>query len=415
MRQNIEFELIGHDSPTGKYPSPVVPIGRFLDTGELVAVYIDSIKFEPVLEPVAKNATFVHHDATLKELLKNFDYRKDSLFALTPEDVKFYAVQDEEKFFKGLLADEDFASTNPFLRLSLAEATKDFLLVRKVLDPCEKFLEENAPDLAPTWKLEKKIALLELGLLNFKQADEENFLVERKQFQVLHQIITGELLSSVRELEAQQIKPIVEKSKLIQREHEVVALEKQLEETRKSCDQLQQESSLIKESTKKISACLHSLLAMELSDFIAPLNDSLELMKGKMQLLSPNDLFFISQTNPIEYTRLRLDLSNLFDQKSLVDGWLQVTQEVLNITSTNQWMVSIPTLKGVEYLQHEMQQIKQQIQLLKSRINDLDQLFSLSPRQLQKTSLPQQPQSFGEQIKIPLPDFGELKREPVYA
>ena len=148
MRQNIEFELIGHDSPTGKYPAPVVPIGRILDTGELAAVYIDSIESEPILEPVAKNANFVHHNATLKELLKNFDYRKDSLFALTPEDVKFYAVQDEEKFFKGLLADEDFASTNPFLRLSLAEATKDFLLVRKELDPCEKFLEENAPDLA---------------------------------------------------------------------------------------------------------------------------------------------------------------------------------------------------------------------------------------------------------------------------
>jgi len=415
MRQNIEFELIGHDSPTGKYPAPVVPIGYCVDTGKLVAVYIDSIESEPILESVAENANFVHHNVTLTELLKDFDYRKDSLFALAPEDVKFYAVQDKEKFFKSLLVDEDFASTNPFLRLSLAEATKDLLLVRKELDPCEKFLEENAPDLAPTWKLEKKISLLELGLLSFTQVDARNFLIEREQLQVLHQIVTGELLAAFRDVEKQQIKPIVEQSKLIQREHEVVALEKQLEETRKSCDQLQRESLLIKESTKKISACLHSLLAMELSDFIAPLNDSLELMKGKMQLLSPNDLFFISRTDPIEYKRLRLDLSNLFDHKSLVDGWLQITQEVLNITSTNQWMVSAQTQQGVKCLQHEMLQIKKQIQSLKSRIDDIDQLFYLSPKQALKTLPPQEPQSFDEQIKTPLPDSGELKRERVYA
>ena len=409
MRQNIEFKLIGHDSPAGKYPAPIVPIGRILDTGELVAVYIDSIESEPVLEPVAENANFVHHNVTLTKLLKDFDYRKDSLFALDPEDVKFYAVQDEKDFFKGLLADEDFASTNPFLRLSLAEATKDFLLVRKELRPCENFLEENSPHLAPTWKLEKKIALLELGLLNFKQADEENFLVERKQFQVLHQIITGELLSSVRELEAQQIKPIVEKSKLSQRESEVAALEKQVEESRNTCEQIQQESLLLKESTKNISACLHRLLAMELSDFIVPLNESLELMRGKMQLLSSNSLIFSSRTNPIiEYKRLRFDLSNLFDQKSLIDGWLQITQEVLNITSINQWLVSATTLKGVKCLQHEMQQIKEQIQLLESQITDLDESFYPSLLRLE-------PQSFGEQIEPPLLDSRQLERELAYA
>jgi len=65
----MTFRLIGHDCPTGEYPSPVVPVGMVDE--HLVVSFRTSVGVE--FETVEDNVLFVRHDQDLGNRLKAFD------------------------------------------------------------------------------------------------------------------------------------------------------------------------------------------------------------------------------------------------------------------------------------------------------------------------------------------------------
>ena len=110
----FRFKLLGHDNPFGRYPSPVVPIGKLDD--ELVAIFagVD-------VQKVAEEGVYVRHNEELTYKLWDFDYKNDRLFAFDEHDVDAYHVVEELDYFKQLLRNPSFSKNNPFLRLSLAK------------------------------------------------------------------------------------------------------------------------------------------------------------------------------------------------------------------------------------------------------------------------------------------------------
>lgn len=95
-----EFILLGHDSPLGRYPAPVVPVG--LLNGQLVALYPGGSP-SPGVEPVDETQSYVHHDRRLRKALIHFDYRIERLFAFTRVRVISYPIAAERQFFQKVL------------------------------------------------------------------------------------------------------------------------------------------------------------------------------------------------------------------------------------------------------------------------------------------------------------------------
>ncbi len=113
----LGFELLGHDNPLGRYPAPVVPIGKLND--DLVAIYAGSDG--PQVLTLAEGLLYVSYDDSLTAKLKTFDYRRDRLFAFEEHEVAFYHAAEEHEYFGQLLRDSHFSKDNPFLRFSLAK------------------------------------------------------------------------------------------------------------------------------------------------------------------------------------------------------------------------------------------------------------------------------------------------------
>lgn len=141
------FQLVGHDCPLGRYPAPVVPIGRQDD--KLFVAYWGGAG--SVLEPIDEAARFEAYSAELLDKLGAFDPDKDHLFALSPTEVEKYPQAEEDTFFRRLLAREDFSGDNPFLRLTMAESTKDAALILSEMRRCLGALPVGTPKLRDTW------------------------------------------------------------------------------------------------------------------------------------------------------------------------------------------------------------------------------------------------------------------------
>lgn len=141
------FELVGHDNPLGRYPAPVVPIGRL--NGSLVVIYAA----EPGSEvfPLRAKVRFIRHGKLLKESLKGFDYRLHRLFAFGDSDVEFYPIQSEAQYFRDLLRRPSTRHESPFFRLSLAKGAGQPTLIVQELITCLEELSAGPGGFVDLW------------------------------------------------------------------------------------------------------------------------------------------------------------------------------------------------------------------------------------------------------------------------
>lgn len=152
-----DFELLGHDNPFGRYPGPVVPVGRI--DGHLVVVFTG--RDGPELVNVAPDAEYVSHDDRLASTLRYFDYRVNRLFALSEKDVTYYDVDSEAQYFSDLLADPDFSNTNPFLRFSLAKViSQPFVLIDELYNCVAAVRRTSAEEFVDSWYKQQREELL---------------------------------------------------------------------------------------------------------------------------------------------------------------------------------------------------------------------------------------------------------------
>jgi hypothetical protein len=150
------FQLLGHDNPFGRYPSPVVPIGKF--NGRLVAVCAG--ERGPELLNVADDAMYVRYDATLIFKLHGFNYQTHRLFAFSEKDVSSYYAPSEAAYFSQLLADPEFSATNPFLRFSFAKVVSEPTVLIEELYNCVATLRRTSEEFLDTWYERQREALL---------------------------------------------------------------------------------------------------------------------------------------------------------------------------------------------------------------------------------------------------------------
>jgi small subunit ribosomal protein S2 len=147
-----EFLLLGHSSPLGRYPAPVIPVGR-LDE-KMVAIYARG--GEPDVVPIAAGCSYVAHDASLRRSLSEFDYRSHRLFALEEDRILSYPIEREREFFLTLLKNSQFSEDNPFFRLSLAKSSREASAIERELRPCVEELSHRALNYLDAWIEEEK-------------------------------------------------------------------------------------------------------------------------------------------------------------------------------------------------------------------------------------------------------------------
>jgi hypothetical protein len=154
------FTLIGYDCPLVIYPAPVVPIVTDI-YGNYKAVYLDDANgnIRVQTEPVDRNSTFTKlselSEGTINSL-KKFDCQQHRLFAMSENDVCFYEVKNQSKFFCDLLEDRNFANDRPFVRIDFAKATKSRQIIYRELRACKKYIESYKPFLLPLWTKENE-------------------------------------------------------------------------------------------------------------------------------------------------------------------------------------------------------------------------------------------------------------------
>jgi hypothetical protein len=174
----IFYTTIGYDCPLGTYPSPAVPIICNLFNGQYKAVYLDdNLKIHT--DPVLRKAKFSKLSITIKKKLKEFDYRKHRLYAISESNVDFYETHKEKEFFIQLLEDKNFSKDNPFVRVSLAEETGEQYIFRRELQNYEQYLEKHDPNLLPFWNEE-----VEILLKNFKKSEIDKIRDRAKQISI---------------------------------------------------------------------------------------------------------------------------------------------------------------------------------------------------------------------------------------
>jgi DNA-binding protein HU-beta len=147
MMSRTTFELVGHDNPLGRYPAPVVPIGRL--NGSLVVVYAAESGSE--VFPLRARVRFIRHGKLLKESLKGFDYRLHRLFAFGDSDVEFYPIQSEAQYFRELLRRPSTSHESPFFRLSIAKGAGQPTLVVRELISCLEELRAGPSGFVDLW------------------------------------------------------------------------------------------------------------------------------------------------------------------------------------------------------------------------------------------------------------------------
>ena len=136
---DIRFVLLGHDSPLG-YPASVVPVG-ILDGHDLVAIYANNDAAE--VERLSSKERFVQHTKRIREQLSGFDHLAHRLFAFSSSSITMYEIALQHVFFRDLLKDSRHTNMNPFLRLSLAKASKDTSLIVQELVRCGEQLKTD--------------------------------------------------------------------------------------------------------------------------------------------------------------------------------------------------------------------------------------------------------------------------------
>ncbi len=139
--------LIGHDSPTGRYPSPVVPV---CEDGDRLLVFFRSGS-EVVHEEVSAAAEFVRHAPDLRDRLRFFHADTSGLFAFSERDVISYSISAEKDFFEYLLQDARFERGDPFLRLAFAMDVGHSDLVGIEIVRATAAMQESAAEFLPRW------------------------------------------------------------------------------------------------------------------------------------------------------------------------------------------------------------------------------------------------------------------------
>jgi hypothetical protein len=140
------FSLLGHDCPYGRYPAPVIPVGR-LD-GKLVALYPGAEG--PHIEFV-EGCEYVEHPKAVAESLRKFNYRVDHLFAFRPDRIERYETDQETDFFMDFLNRPEYRGSDPFLRLILAKQTANPDLILAAIEACAEQLRTTAPTSVGDW------------------------------------------------------------------------------------------------------------------------------------------------------------------------------------------------------------------------------------------------------------------------
>lgn len=147
-----DYKLVGYDCPLGCYPAPLTPI---ILTGEdeYNAVYLDDnlVCHRDPIDLRSSHSTISEEDKRFEK----FDYRKDRLYAVSENDIRFYEVANQLKFFRDLLSNKEFACYDPFVRISLAEDIGDPYLLIHELGSCKDYLEEYHRELLPFFDKEE--------------------------------------------------------------------------------------------------------------------------------------------------------------------------------------------------------------------------------------------------------------------
>lgn len=151
------FELLGHDNPLGRYPGPVVPIGKL--NGQLVAVFAGHNGNQT--QVLNGDEEYTHHNKSVAENLQDFDYNRDRLFAFNEHDLVLYKVAHEREWFSQVLQDPRLSDDNPFLRLALAKIVSSPDVVLEELYKCVVFLSRKSPDeFIDAWYAKEKESVL---------------------------------------------------------------------------------------------------------------------------------------------------------------------------------------------------------------------------------------------------------------
>ena len=147
--------LVGYDCPLGSYPAPLVPI--ICENDKYKAVYLDEdlqLHTHPVVSTNFSNLSDC--EESIKKKLEKFDYCRHRLFAISESDIEFYEIKLEKSFFINLLSDDNFSENNPFVRVSLAEATGYNSLLRRELKNYEQYISKKST-WVDFWKEDKKV------------------------------------------------------------------------------------------------------------------------------------------------------------------------------------------------------------------------------------------------------------------
>lgn len=148
MTEDI-FQLLGFDAPLSHYPAPVVPIG--LLGNKLVAVFITDD--DPAFVRLDNDVEYIQFSESALRNLADFNPSKQRLFALNREDVKSYAIDDEQRIFLALLKQKFFSSNNPFFRLSLAKIVNRPSILLREISLCARHIYLSSPEMLDSWYL----------------------------------------------------------------------------------------------------------------------------------------------------------------------------------------------------------------------------------------------------------------------
>lgn len=140
--------VCGHVSPTGKYPSVVVPIGFIHGKYASVQAGPDG---DPVLSLFDPQYGFEEHSPQLCDQLLDFDYRTSGLFAYSRSEVVSFRRTQLGLFLREALGDARTVGSDPFVRLSLAYSTQDFASVRGEIGRCVLSLMASESPLIARW------------------------------------------------------------------------------------------------------------------------------------------------------------------------------------------------------------------------------------------------------------------------
>jgi len=152
------FELLGHDCVYGRYPAPVIPVGRL--NGHLVGIYPKTEGGGVSSEVLQADDEFELYAEATRKMLRVFNYTTDRLFAYDKSKIRFYNVAQERPFFLQFLNEQQYTDSDPFLRLMLAKVADERKHIELAIEACFQKLMLSAPKVAPAW-YQNELALVQ--------------------------------------------------------------------------------------------------------------------------------------------------------------------------------------------------------------------------------------------------------------